>query len=265
MPHLCYCHTPVRYAYEQFDALLPARDGRALRGLKAAAIARLRAWDRATAARPTRYLANSSAVAERIRRHYGRDGAPSVHPPVDVEFFRPAETRPAARGDFLLCVGALVPYKRFDLAIEAARAARPAPRARRPRARGRPGSRRSRAGSPSNSAATARAEELRELYRDVRRSSCSPARRTSASAPSRRWPAARRSSRSGAAACGTSSGTARTASLYERTAPDALADAVRRAGAAGFDYTRLRASALPVPAGALRRRSSAAPSRELSR
>jgi glycosyltransferase involved in cell wall biosynthesis len=116
VPHLCYCHTPVRYAYEQFDLYFPQGRTR-LRALKAAAIARLRAWDIATAARPTRYLANSSAVAERIRRHYGRE-AVVCHPPVDVSFFGPGEE---PRADFLLGVGALVPYKRYELAIEAAR------------------------------------------------------------------------------------------------------------------------------------------------
>ena len=116
VPHLCYCHTPVRYAYEQFDAYFPMGRTR-LYAVKRYLIGRLRDWDRRTAGRPTRYLANSSAVAERIRRHYGREAA-VCHPPVDVEFFRPGES---SRGDFLLAVGALVPYKRFDLAIDAAR------------------------------------------------------------------------------------------------------------------------------------------------
>ena len=114
-PHLCYCHTPVRYAYEQFDAYFP-KDATRFYRAKRRAIDRLRAWDLATADRPTRYLANSSAVAARIRAHYGRD-ATVCHPPVDVAYFSPSgETR----GDFLLAVGALVPYKRFDLAIDAA-------------------------------------------------------------------------------------------------------------------------------------------------
>lgn len=117
VPHLCYCHTPVRYAYEQFDLYFPRGKTR-FYGLKAAAIARLRAWDVATASRPTRYLANSAAVAERVRRRYGRE-ASVCHPPVDVAFFHPAET-PAPREDFLLGVGALVPYKRYELAIEVA-------------------------------------------------------------------------------------------------------------------------------------------------
>jgi len=116
VPHLCYCHTPVRYAYEQFDAYFP-KDRTRFYAMKARLIDRLRDWDRRTASRPTRYLANSSAVAGRIERHYGRT-ATVCHPPVDVAFFSPSGER---RGDFLLAVGALVPYKRFELALEAAR------------------------------------------------------------------------------------------------------------------------------------------------
>jgi len=116
VPHLCYCHTPVRYAYEQFETYFP-RDRTRLYGLKRYLVGRLRDWDRRTAGRPTRYLANSSAVAERILRHYGRE-ATVCHPPVDVAFFTPGQ---APREDFLLAVGALVPYKRFEIALEAAR------------------------------------------------------------------------------------------------------------------------------------------------
>lgn len=114
-PHLCYCHTPVRYAWDHFDDYFPK--GTPLRPIKRFFVERLREWDRRTAGRPTRYLANSSAVAERIRRHYGREAA-VCHPPVDVAFFTPSGE---ARGDFLLAVGALVPYKRFEHAIAAAR------------------------------------------------------------------------------------------------------------------------------------------------
>jgi glycosyltransferase involved in cell wall biosynthesis len=114
VPHLCYCHTPVRYAWDQFETYFPA--GAPLGGPKRALVRRLKEWDRRTADRPTRYLANSSAVAGRIRRHYGRDAA-VCHPPVDVTFF---EGDGGPREDFLLAVGALVPYKRFEWAIEAA-------------------------------------------------------------------------------------------------------------------------------------------------
>jgi glycosyltransferase involved in cell wall biosynthesis len=111
--HLCYCHTPVRYAYDQFDAYFP-RGGTRAYALKRFFIDRLRRWDRATAGRPDRYLANSSRVAERIREAYGRE-ATVVFPPVDTEFFTPSAAAPE---DYALCVGALVPYKRFDRAIE---------------------------------------------------------------------------------------------------------------------------------------------------
>ena len=119
VPHLCYCHTPVRYAYEHFDAYFPKGATR-FYGFKRRTIERLRAWDLATAGRPTRYLANSSAVAARIRARYGYH-ADVCHPPVDVEFFSP-DGEP--RQDFLLAVGALVPYKRFELAIDAAERAK---------------------------------------------------------------------------------------------------------------------------------------------
>jgi glycosyltransferase involved in cell wall biosynthesis len=115
-PHLCYCHTPVRYADEQFDLYFPPERTR-LRGLKAAFVSRLRSWDERTASRPDLYLANSSAVAERIRRRYGKT-ARVCHPPVDLAFFDLGETK---RTEALLCVGALVPYKRFETAIAAAR------------------------------------------------------------------------------------------------------------------------------------------------
>src|SRR5262249_50954124 len=116
VPHLCYCHTPVRYAYDQFDTYFPAGRTR-WRALKSFFVHRLRDWDQRTAGRPNRYLANSTAVAERIRRFYGRE-ARVCHPPVDLEFFQPEA---AARESFLLAVGSLVPYKRYELAIEAAR------------------------------------------------------------------------------------------------------------------------------------------------
>jgi glycosyltransferase involved in cell wall biosynthesis len=114
VPHLCYCHTPVRYAWDQFDEYFP--EGTPLRGLKRFFVERLREWDKATAGRPTRYLANSSAVAGRIQRHYGRE-ATVCHPPVDVAFYTPSGT---PRADFILAFGALVPYKSLVDAVTAA-------------------------------------------------------------------------------------------------------------------------------------------------
>lgn len=116
-PHLCYCHTPMRYAWDQFDAYFsPQRNGRlaypAIRGT----IAWLRRWDRATACRVDAFAANSAWVAGRISRYYGRT-ATVVPPPVDTEFFRPDPD--AHVEDFYLVVSALSPYKRNEVVIDA--------------------------------------------------------------------------------------------------------------------------------------------------
>ncbi|HET9984418.1 MAG TPA: glycosyltransferase [Longimicrobiales bacterium] len=115
-PHLCYCHTPMRYAWDQLDAYLPpGAAGRLARTLAVPAAAALRRWDAATVGRVDAFVANSAHVRGRIRRCWGRDAA-VVHPPVAVERFR----RPRAPEDFYLVLGALVPYKRVELAIRAA-------------------------------------------------------------------------------------------------------------------------------------------------
>lgn len=117
VPHVCYCFTPMRYAWDQFDAYF----GQARLGIRSrlarVALSRLAAWDLATADRPNRYVAISQYVANRIRRYYNR-GSVVVYPPVDTTFYHPAATKPS---DFFLVVSALVPYKRIDVAIEACR------------------------------------------------------------------------------------------------------------------------------------------------
>jgi glycosyltransferase involved in cell wall biosynthesis len=115
--HLSYCHSPMRYAWDQFDAYFgPARVGRVpSRWLYRPLLARLARWDASTAGRVHRFLANSTHVAGRIRRYYNREST-VVHPPVDTVFFSPAD---AAPDPHFLIVSALVPYKRVDLALAA--------------------------------------------------------------------------------------------------------------------------------------------------
>ncbi|NOT27032.1 MAG: glycosyltransferase [Acidobacteria bacterium] len=115
--HLCYCHSPMRYAWDQFDAYFgPERKGYlASRLLYAPVMARMARWDADTASRVHRFVANSAHVAGRIRRYYNRQ-ASIVHPPVDTTFFHPADITP---GRHFLIVSALVPYKRIDLAMAA--------------------------------------------------------------------------------------------------------------------------------------------------
>jgi glycosyltransferase involved in cell wall biosynthesis len=114
--HLCYCHTPMRYAWDQETVYFPKQTGLVAR-LRSHLLARLRRWDVATAPRVHRFVANSSFVAERIQRYYQRE-ADVLHPPIDIDFYTPGSVE---RGDFALMVTALAPYKRVDLAIEACR------------------------------------------------------------------------------------------------------------------------------------------------
>jgi glycosyltransferase involved in cell wall biosynthesis len=118
--HICYCHTPMRYAWDQFPSYFgPERLGRVGSRMAAAVLRRLARWDAATAGRVDRYVANSRYVAARIRRYYGRN-ASVVYPPVDTAFYSPDGRAPEP---YFLIVSALVPYKRIDVAIEAARLA----------------------------------------------------------------------------------------------------------------------------------------------
>lgn len=113
-PHLVYCHTPPRFLWRRQQL---KREGRGLVGpAMALAGSVLRPWDRTRSRRPTQFLANSSAIADRIAAAYGRE-ATVVHPPVDVERFGTAAGGP--KGDYFVFFSRLVPYKRADLAIAA--------------------------------------------------------------------------------------------------------------------------------------------------
>jgi glycosyltransferase involved in cell wall biosynthesis len=111
--HLCYCFTPMRYAWDQAEQyarrLGPA--GWALRASRPF----LRAWDLRSAGRVDRFLANSACVAERIGRIYRRE-AEVLHSPIDTGFYTPTEQD---REDFYLLAGALSPYKAADHAVRA--------------------------------------------------------------------------------------------------------------------------------------------------
>ncbi len=123
--HVCYCHSPMRYAWDQFGAYFgPEQVGATRSRLLRPVLARLARWDGATAGRVDRFLANSQYVAGRIRRYYNR-GSTVVYPPVDTTFYRLPEPggHPQPASSFLV-VSALVPYKRVDVAIAACRLAR---------------------------------------------------------------------------------------------------------------------------------------------
>ena len=112
IPHLCYCYTPMRYAWDfqaEQQRIVPVLRPAARLGMRW-----FRRWDRRTAQGVTRFLAISRAVAHRLELHYGRR-ADVVHPPVRTTFFTPA----GPKDDFFLYVGRLVSYKRPDLVVEA--------------------------------------------------------------------------------------------------------------------------------------------------
>ena len=112
--HICYCFTPMRYAWLFYEEYFGTNPVKAL--LVKPILACLRWWDRKTANRVDRFVGISEHVRERIQRCYGRD-SDVVYPPVNTHIWTPDPTVP--KGDFDLIVSALVPYKRVDLAVEA--------------------------------------------------------------------------------------------------------------------------------------------------
>ncbi len=119
--HVCYCHTPMRYAWEMEEEYLEDfRIPRILRPWIRNRLKALRRWDLTTAKRVDLFIANSRTTQERIARTYARESL-VIHPPVDDRFFGIQPQDPHGRS-FYLAVGRLVPYKRFDLLIEVANA-----------------------------------------------------------------------------------------------------------------------------------------------
>ncbi len=114
--HICYCHTPMRYAWDlTFDYLHHSRLGRGLPGVFTRYLLhRLRQWDVLSANRVDYFIANSQFTARRIWRCYRRQ-AEVIYPPVDIERF----TCNAAKEDFYLIVSRLVSYKQVAPIVEA--------------------------------------------------------------------------------------------------------------------------------------------------
>lgn len=114
--HLCYCHSPMRFVWDYWPAYLEEqRKGPVTNFVIQALTSYLRLWDAEGASRVDRYLANSETTRGRIRKFYGAESR-VVYPPVDLSDLRPQKQK----SNFLLAVGSLTPYKKFDLAIEAA-------------------------------------------------------------------------------------------------------------------------------------------------
>jgi glycosyltransferase involved in cell wall biosynthesis len=112
--HICYCHTPMRWAWS-FDSYSSRENfGGGVTAVLAALIRALRLWDEGAARQPDHFIANSRVVAHRIMRAYGRY-AEVIAPPIDIERFQLS----SEHDDYYIVLARLVSYKRIDLAVSA--------------------------------------------------------------------------------------------------------------------------------------------------
>lgn len=112
--HICYCHTPVRYAWdmkEDYMKMVPA----GVRNIVSWRLNKLQKWDKENAQNVTQYIANSKNISHRIKNNYNRNSS-VIYPPVDTEYFKPNSKGNNIDKPFLV-VSRLVPYKRIDLII----------------------------------------------------------------------------------------------------------------------------------------------------
>ena len=111
--HVCYCHNPFRYAWNERHRALAERGDPVTRAVLRGFFRRWREWDWIAAQRVDRYVTNSRTTQARIRSYFGRD-ARIVHPPVELSRFSPAAPR-----DYYLVLSELISHKRIETAIEA--------------------------------------------------------------------------------------------------------------------------------------------------
>jgi len=114
--HVCYCLSPMRYAWDLRDQYLKESGlARGIRGYAANRVLdRLQRWDRANTSRVDSFVTLSRYIADRIERAYGRR-ATVIHPPVDVDYFDFDDSRSPGSGDYYFTMSRFVPYKRIDL------------------------------------------------------------------------------------------------------------------------------------------------------
>ncbi len=114
--HICYCHTPIRYAWDLTHQYL--RESNLSSGLSGTfakwILHYIRMWDTATANRPDHFIANSNYIAKRIKKIYNREST-VINPPVDIDRFECC----AEKENYYLTASRFVPYKRIDIIAEA--------------------------------------------------------------------------------------------------------------------------------------------------
>lgn len=112
--HVCYCHSPMRYAWDWANEYQEENHIHGLKKLAYAPVIKyLREWDKVASDRPSIYVANSKNVQKRIKKYY-REGSSIIYPPVDVDRFSTSHKH----AGYFLIVSTLTPYKKIDLAVQ---------------------------------------------------------------------------------------------------------------------------------------------------
>lgn len=115
--HICYCHTPTRFAWDGCQRYIQEEISypRLLKKIAPIGLNYVRVWDQAAAHRPDYFIANSNFVSKRIKKYYNRDSA-VIYPPVDV--LQIQKNLKPEKGDYFLIVSRLISSKHIELAIE---------------------------------------------------------------------------------------------------------------------------------------------------
>ena len=113
IPNICYCYTPIRYAWDMSEEYLRS-SGFIKRLIAGLILSYIRKWDKRTAERVDYFMAISEYIAARIKRIYGRESF-VIYPPVDTDAFTISS---APKEDYYLTASRMVPYKRMDLIVE---------------------------------------------------------------------------------------------------------------------------------------------------
>jgi glycosyltransferase involved in cell wall biosynthesis len=112
--HVCYCHSPMRYAWDWTHEYIKEQNlGRVKKAAVAILLNKIRMWDQIAADRVDDYIANSKTVRNRIMKYYRKDSE-IIYPPVDISRFTPQKKKE----NFFLIVSTITPYKKIDLAVQ---------------------------------------------------------------------------------------------------------------------------------------------------
>lgn len=114
--HICYCHSPMRYAWDLREQYL--KDAGLTKGLKGlyakSVLDKMQKWDLSNSENVDYFIANSNHIAQRIKKTYNKESV-VIYPPVDVDFFSLEQTKE----EYYLTASRMVPYKKTQLIVEA--------------------------------------------------------------------------------------------------------------------------------------------------